>query len=363
MKKVLSSLILLACLWPAIAGSTDWFDPSGVPAQGASLTSAPIRAEFTAIQTGISNKLPALSSNGSKAVVVNGSGTALTVTTGTLTLAGNFATSGTSALTLTTTGATNVTLPTSGTLATLAGSEALTGKTYNGLTISTTTGTLTLANGSSLITSGGNSLTFTTTASTNVTLPTSGTLVNSAVTTLSSLASIGTITSGTWTGTAIGATYGGTGINSSASTGYATVAGGTWSISAYPVYNRVVRTAGDVTTTSTNLTDLTGASITLTTGAFPLQVNFTCSHRNDTAGGGIYVNVDVDGSNELGTAGAYAAHNTLTSNFQMGAIAHQTAALSAASHTVKIRWKVDSGTGTISGGSAVPYSFSVAEVR
>jgi hypothetical protein len=78
----------------------------------------------------------------------------------------------------------------------------------NGLTITTTTGgTLTLANSSSLITSGANPITLTSTSTTNVTLPTSGTLVNSAVTSLSSLSTVGTITSGTWQGTDIAATY------------------------------------------------------------------------------------------------------------------------------------------------------------
>ena len=61
------------------------------------------------------------------------------------------------------------------------------------------------------ITAGSNSLTLTTTAPTNVTLPTSGTLVNSAVTTLSNLSSIGTITTGIWQGTAVGLGFGGTG--------------------------------------------------------------------------------------------------------------------------------------------------------
>lgn len=68
------------------------------------------------------------------------------------------------------------------------------------ITAPATSATLTLANGSSLITVGANSLTLTTTASTSVTLPVSGTLVNSAVTALSSLSTVGTITSGTWSG-------------------------------------------------------------------------------------------------------------------------------------------------------------------
>lgn len=49
---------------------------------------------------------------------------------GNIDLANNFATSGNFALTLTQTAATNVTLPTTGTLATLAGSEQFTNKTY-----------------------------------------------------------------------------------------------------------------------------------------------------------------------------------------------------------------------------------------
>lgn len=52
----------------------------------------------------------------------------------------------------------------------------------------------------------------------------------SALTTASSLATVGTIGTGTWQATAIGATYGGTGIDTHASTGYPSISSGTWSV-------------------------------------------------------------------------------------------------------------------------------------
>ena len=59
-------------------------------------------------------------------------GTGVANTGKTITIGGNFTTSGAHATTLTTTGTTGVTLPTTGTLATLAGSETLTNKTISG---------------------------------------------------------------------------------------------------------------------------------------------------------------------------------------------------------------------------------------
>jgi len=90
--------------------------------------------------------------------------------------------------------------------------------------VSGTYGGTGINNGASTISSrkfnniGANPLTFTTTGTTNVTLPTSGTLVNTAVATLSSLINIGTITTGVWQGTLIGPTYGGTGVNNGSKT-------------------------------------------------------------------------------------------------------------------------------------------------
>jgi hypothetical protein len=68
--------------------------------------------------------------------------------------------------------------------------------TFGGTGVNNGANTITLAG--NLVTSGANSLTFTTTGTTNVTLPTTGTLITNSVTTLSSLSSVGTITTGTW---------------------------------------------------------------------------------------------------------------------------------------------------------------------
>ncbi len=56
-----------------------------------------------------------------------------------------------------------------------------------------------------------------------------GTLTTASQT---AITGVGTITTGAWQGTAVGATYGGTGIDTSSSTGVAIVSGGTWSVDA-----------------------------------------------------------------------------------------------------------------------------------
>lgn len=252
MTRIIVSLVLLmALLLPSVAQAANpYYDNTGYPATGAPLQSAAMRAELVLIETGF-DKLPTLTANGSKAVVVNSGGTALTVTTGTLTLAGNFATSGSSAITLTSTGTTALTLPTTGTLATLAGAETFTNKTLTSPTISspvlsgTATGTYTMGGTPTITAPTINSATITGTLtwsptitghllftdatydigasgatrprdfflSRNATI--GGTLGVTGNVTLSGTSnSVGTITTGTWTGTAVGIAYGGTSLTS-----------------------------------------------------------------------------------------------------------------------------------------------------
>lgn len=114
-----------------------YYTPSGTPATSSAGASSPIRAEFTAIAAGFA-LLPTTSGNGGCAVIVNAGGTALTVTTGQLALAGNFATTGAFSTTLVQSASVTLTLPAvTGTLATLAGIETLSNKTFVGPALGT----------------------------------------------------------------------------------------------------------------------------------------------------------------------------------------------------------------------------------
>lgn len=94
---------------------------------------------------------------------------------------------------------------------------------YGGTGVANTGKTITL--GGNLTTSGAYAVTFTVTGTTSVTLPTSGTLVATDTTTLSSLNTIGTITSGTWHGSIVAGEWGGTGVANTGKT--ITVSGNT----------------------------------------------------------------------------------------------------------------------------------------
>lgn len=122
-------ILLVALLLPSITWANDFYDHGSFPAAGSIATSSGMRAELDLIAQGF-DKLPSLSGNANKIVTINSTGTGLTTTAGTITVPVGFTITGAYALTLALTGTTSLTLPTSGTVATLAGSETFSNKSY-----------------------------------------------------------------------------------------------------------------------------------------------------------------------------------------------------------------------------------------
>jgi len=196
---------------------------------------------------------------------------------GTLT-SGDFCTATSSTAVACTTATINLSSQVSGTLQ-AAQMPALTGDITNTAgSFATTIGSIggkTITLGSSFTTSGAFPLTLTTTASTNVTLPTSGTLITSAVTSLPSLISVGTVTTGTWNGTVVGATYGGTGINNGTNTitlgGNLATAGAFATSGAFPLtLTTTASTSVTLPTTGTLLSTTSSIGTSQITGILPV---------------------------------------------------------------------------------------------
>lgn len=125
--------------------STPYYTHSSTPILGSLGSSSLMRTEFLAIQTGF-DLIPDYNGQAGKLLVVNSGATGLTFTTGTLSLAGNFITTGAFTTTLVQSANVTLTLPgVSGTLATIARAESYTSKTITSPVFSgTTAGTPTL---------------------------------------------------------------------------------------------------------------------------------------------------------------------------------------------------------------------------
>ena len=127
-------------------------------------------------------------------------------------------------------------------------------------------------------------------------------------------------------------------------------------------HGRVLRTAGNVTTTSTSLVSFTGASITLTTGANPVAYGTTQTTYNNSAGALIIYNIDIDGALQHGAGGQVQKATSVAEQTNIS-FSGMSAALSAGSHTIKVRWFVNAGTGTILATADNSHLFYAYEVK
>lgn len=127
--------------------------------------------------------------------------------------------------------------------------------------------------------------------------------------------------------------------------------------------DRVVRTAGSLSTTSTSFVDATGLSITMTTGAKRCLVSFIGYVYHGSNQAGIYIQLDIDGTDQGGTFGL-AGETTISggNDAHNASFTYLTDVLTAASHTFKIQWRVTSGTGNMYADTQVPAVFSVVEL-
>ena len=94
----------------------------------------------------------------------------------------------------------------------------------------------------------------------------------------------------------------------------------------------------DVSTTSATLVDVTGVTITITTGAHNLYIWWSSGIETSSAGATAWCSVLIDGVAIAGVASKPGGSSSTTV-----AIVH-TEAVSAGSHTIKTQWRISAGT-------------------
>jgi hypothetical protein len=99
-----------------------------------------------------------------------------------------------------------------------------------------------------------------------------------------------------------------------------------------------------LTTTSTSFTDATGLSVTMTTSGGNVMCVFNASVGNNGASQNIFT-LDVDGTDQGATDGLLSV--TASAIAANASFVYVVTGLSAASHTIKVQWRVSGGTGTL----------------
>lgn len=114
-------------------------------------------------------------------------------------------------------------------------------------------------------------------------------------------------------------------------------------------YGEVERVSTDLTTSSTSYVDATSLTRTLTTAAVRCMVVFSAV-VSCTSSGTVSVDVAVDGTRQGQTLGLVCVQSA---GFATVSFTFFTDVLTAASHTIKIQWRVSAGTGTMWSSAAI----------
>lgn len=128
--------------------------------------------------------------------------------------------------------------------------------------------------------------------------------------------------------------------------------------------DRVYKTDGAFSTNSTSFVDITGASVTLTTGASRVLVSVSASGSCDTANGYLCIDVVIDGSSQGQTFGVMTTRaNTAAGQDTNLSFTYLSAVLSAGSHTIKLQLRTTTGNASVYAQAGVtPLVFSVVEI-
>jgi hypothetical protein len=122
-------------------------------------------------------------------------------------------------------------------------------------------------------------------------------------------------------------------------------------------------TSGDVTTGSTTFVALTGVTVTVVlVGPHRVMLTLSGSYSNTAAGNGNYFDFTVDGTRQGGSEGLFPSYCPGINYKAPANMTFITAALTAASHTFAVQWRVSAGTGTFYASATSPAIISAVEL-
>ena len=148
-----------------------------------------------------------------------------------------------------------------------------------------------------------------------------------------------------------------------------TVAGtpGTWTqvgAAAAALASAVVRiTSGDITSSSASFVDLTGVTVTMTTGAHRVLVTFSALASATAGTVNMSFDLAIDGTRQGGAAGLTQGGSTAGGINANPGFSYLTDVLTAASHTFKIQWLPTASGGKVFASATAPAVLSAVELN